>query len=97
MKFIFAIALALGLISSAAYAGFSPSTTSPEVNDISQGEQCVKETGKLKCRWDGDCVQVGNTCVNCIGGYHWDAGLGACYSCPSGTGLKNVGGSWTCE
>ncbi len=95
-KFYAAIAC-LG-IALAAYAG-SPMTTSPDAVtiDVQKGEQCVKETGRLKCRWDGECVQVGNQCMSCLKGQRYSIELGQCYSCLSGESLVNENGSWTCK
>ena len=59
------IVLVTVLASAALFAVFavgalSPSTSAPERITISPGEQCRKEFGKLKCRWNGPCVKEGN-------------------------------------
>jgi hypothetical protein len=82
----------------AVYAS-TPMTTSPDAVeiDVAKGEKCVKETGRLKCRWGGDCVQVGNQCMSCMEGQHYSSDLGQCYSCESGTSLAKENGSWVCK
>jgi hypothetical protein len=72
----------------AVFAGaFSPSTSAPERITISPGEQCRKEFGKLKCRWNGPCVKDGDACLSCMAGTKYHPALG-CYSCVSGTTLR---------
>lgn len=82
----------------AAFA-FSPFTYSPEAVqiDTAKGEQCTKEPGRLKCRWDGPCVQVGNQCMSCQKDQQWSGAMGKCYTCPKGTSLKQVNGAWECS
>lgn len=91
------IAVTCLVSASAVLAQFSPSTYTPEVVDVGPNESCVKESGRLKCRWDGDCVKVGSQCFNCIGGYHYSKEMGTCWSCGQGTSLQNVNGSWVCK
>ncbi len=94
------ILLAASMFSAAAVsakADFSPFTSSPDIVTISPGESCQKEPGKLKCRWGGDCVQVGNACYSCIDDYHWSGGMNTCYSCPNGTSLTRNGSNWVCK
>jgi hypothetical protein len=55
----------------------------------------VKESGRLKCRWDGECAKRGTNCMSCTKDMRYQDGLG-CYSCPSGTSLKQVNGQWRC-
>jgi len=86
-------------IALAAYAS-SPFTSSPDAVtiDTSKGEQCVKEPGRLKCRWDGPCVPVGNQCMSCLKGQQYSVEMGQCYSCPEGTSLvRDNSNSWVCQ
>ena len=89
MKSILALIVVtlFGSFAPLAIADFSPHTTSPDVVQIEPGELCRKEFGKLKCRWGGECVKVGNECRSCIEGYRYHDSLG-CYSCPQGTRLS---------
>lgn len=77
-------------------AAETPSVSSPDSITIEEGEQCVKTPGKLKCRWDGPCVQEGNVCQSCIGGTQYQHSLG-CWSCSAGTSLAKVNGDWVCQ
>lgn len=97
LKIYCAALFAIGL-SLAAYA-FSPFTSSPDAVtiDVAKGEKCVKETGRLKCRWDGPCVQVGNQCMSCLKDQLYSQEMGQCYSCPKGTSLRRENNSWTCK
>jgi hypothetical protein len=79
-----------------AHASFTPVTFSPDIVQIAPNEQCRKEPGKLKCRWDGPCNQVGNTCHSCQAGQLWSPAI-ECYTCPQGTSLKNKNNAWVCE
>lgn len=91
------VVTSFGAFSHLAMADFSPHTTSPDVVQIEPGEPCRKEFGKLKCRWDGECVKVGNECRSCMEGYRYHDALG-CYSCPQGTRLTfNDFESWVCR
>jgi hypothetical protein len=77
---------------------FSPFSSSPEVVEVGPDEACVKESGKLKCRWDGDCVKRGNKCYSCIKDYHWSDEMDTCYSCPSGgSPQKQPDGTFECK
>lgn len=89
---------ALGVILGApvALAAFSPFVTQPDVVEIKPDERCVKEPGKLKCRWGGECAKVGNTCQSCQTGQRFQQGLG-CYTCPQNTSLRQKNGLWICE
>ena len=92
--------LGVGLVAAltVAYA-FTPMTYSPDAVqiDTAKGERCSKEPGKLKCRWDGGCTQIGNMCMSCQKGAEYSTELGKCYTCPQGMRLKQVNGSWECS
>src|SRR5262245_18600249 len=88
------IALTAGIIG--VYAQMTPHVFSPEIVKVGEKEQCVKEAGKLKCRWDGPCAKVGDECHSCTRDLKYQQGLG-CYSCGQGTTLKNKNGAWVCE
>ena len=79
-----------------AIGALSPSTSAPERITISPGEQCRKELGKLKCRWNGPCVKDGDACLSCMEGTKWHPALG-CYSCVSGTSLREREETYVCE
>ena len=95
LKSLYAALAAIG-ISFSVYA-FSPFTSSPDAVTVAKGERCEKETGRLKCRWDGPCVQVGNQCMSCLKGQLYSQEMGQCYSCPSGTSLRRENNSWICK
>ena len=90
------IAATLVAVAMAAYA-FTPFTFSPDVVDIQPGEECQKEAGRLKCRWDGQCAKVGNKCMSCIGGFNYSQEMGTCWSCGQGTSLTKENGNWVCK
>jgi hypothetical protein len=78
----------------------SPFVRSPDVVKIGtdangKTEVCQKEPGKLKCKGDGACQQVGDECHSCDTGFLYQEGLG-CYKCETGQSLINKNGSWTC-
>jgi hypothetical protein len=75
----------------------SPIVTSPSVDDPDSNGDCTKETGALRCRWDGPCVEDGGKCMSCLGGQSYQSGLG-CYTCSAGTSLrKNDDGALECK
>jgi hypothetical protein len=83
----FVIILTSAVLFTVIARAFSPSTSAPERITISPGEQCRKEPGKLKCRWNGPCVKDGDACLSCMEGTKWHPAIG-CYSCVSGTTLR---------
>lgn len=89
------LVICAGLTASLRAADFSPSVFSPDVVQVAPNEACVKESGRLKCRWDGECAKRGTNCMSCTKDMRYQDGLG-CYSCPSGTSLKQVNGQWRC-
>ena len=95
-KIAFLVLIGLLTFAGIALAQFSPTVFSPDVVQVGPKEQCVKEAGRLKCRWGGACVKVGSACHSCGEGMQYQEGLG-CYKCVAGTSLKNKNGSWVCE
>jgi hypothetical protein len=70
---------------------------SPSVVAIQPGESCQKEAGSLKCRWDGECAPVGNTCRSCGTDQRYSYDLDKCYRCSDGSALiKNQNGQFVC-
>ncbi|MNF70663.1 hypothetical protein D3C84_525790 [compost metagenome] len=91
---LFALCLSLSSFSS---AESSPIDYSPSVVAIQPGEACVKEPGELKCRWDGECAKVGNTCRSCTTGQRYSAEMDKCYTCSGGNAVvRNQNGQYVC-
>jgi len=65
----------------------SPSTYSPDIQRKPQ-YGCKPEYGKLACKWEGECVDLGSICASCKKGYRYSGALNECYSCPAGYSLN---------
>ena len=50
---------------------------------------CQARYGKLACKWEGECADLGGTCASCIKGYRYSGALNECYLCPSGYSLNS--------
>ncbi len=61
---------------------YFPTTFTPEVDVIPSHESCEPEYGKLRCRWAGACVRIGNQCFNCQQGQKFSPYWRVCYICP---------------
>jgi hypothetical protein len=100
------IALSLGMLvlicaSPALYAyEIAPFVRTPDIAKIGKDangnpEFCTKEPGKLKCKGDGACQQVGDECHSCDAGFLYQEGLG-CYKCAPGQSLIKKD-TWICS
>jgi len=85
-------------ISGLAWAGLRPFTLAPEIIEVEEDEECVMTPGRLKCRWDGECVKIGNACYSCLSEMKWSSGMNACYKCTAGTSLElTENNEWECN
>lgn len=59
---------------------------------------CKAQYGKLACRWEGECADLGGTCASCKKEYRYSRALKECYSCPNGFSLrKQADGQHMCS
>lgn len=50
---------------------------------------CTPQYGKLACRWEGECADLGRVCASCLVDFRYSRALNECYKCPEGNSLNS--------
>lgn len=97
MKFILVMLTSVTSLSLGSMTAFSfetsPYTSSPIISSAGQNGECRKGA---ECQFSGACVPKNGQCYNCIQGLQYNDAIG-CFSCVSGTSLKNKNGKYVCS
>lgn len=82
-----AILTLLTFATSAYPIAFTPHTYRPDLQR-KPNYGCKAQYGKLACRWEGECANLGGTCASCKKGFRYSRKLKKCYSCPNRYSLR---------